>query len=733
MASRRHLLDLRVIQKNLVYVIGISARIASEQILSEPEYFGQFGRILKIVVNRRNTGAPLPADRIGGGATTTSGSAYVTYSRAEEAQRAIAHVDGSVFDGRILRATYGTTKYCSYFLRGTACPNSGCMYLHEEGETADSFTKEALSSGKMQLHSCLIGDHESAVMRQFGTIMFRPPSRPFSPPLVTSEVLRPATETLRPVAEIPRSASVVSASEEVRVVKTINLEQCQDETISFLSRLSRWNKSTEFDQELAKAPLLCAQASEAIISFDPFSEHFPSSSRHLERDYPSTANCPGSDSLSPPLSPHRIALDGLVAPIIATGTLPGFDWSASRTPVPSPLLPAVSFKNKTTLLPAPVGSPICSTGPLHTVSAPLERPSPDRQRLWVESLLNSNASNQCSSRTPPVAAPASKQWTSLLLSGVTGNSPAASEGRKAVDATQLEQQFFRESQPPLTPMAAPMPSNTPAIGKNDAPSTLSPTPTPRAKIAAAASATEAQVINPDSLYGGKKKVAPPPPIALARIKEATVLTASASSSAVPLGSVASSSISASTSKASARRIAVKTLPTPASPSPVTAKPNLFAVLDTQGHRAGSISGSSDGEKDNDKLSILANPTIVSNVASESRSKRKNPPTAAPSSPAVSSIDPLHAPTTLLRRPLPLFPSQPTFALHWPTPSNHYHPTTGPMLAQMADQERVSWRKWLDSEDKVNRSEETVLRAKLAKLHGEMASWMSSLVTPAFAQ
>jgi len=44
------------------------------------------------------------------------------------------------------RASYGTTKYCTYYLRNMVCQNPNCMYLHEPGEEADSYTKEDLAS-----------------------------------------------------------------------------------------------------------------------------------------------------------------------------------------------------------------------------------------------------------------------------------------------------------------------------------------------------------------------------------------------------------------------------------------------------------------------------------------------------------------------------------------------------------------------------------------------------------
>ena len=45
-----------------------------------------------------------------------------------------------------LRAQYGTTKYCSAYLRGETCPNKSCMFLHEPGDENESFSRQDLSS-----------------------------------------------------------------------------------------------------------------------------------------------------------------------------------------------------------------------------------------------------------------------------------------------------------------------------------------------------------------------------------------------------------------------------------------------------------------------------------------------------------------------------------------------------------------------------------------------------------
>ena len=44
------------------------------------------------------------------------------------------------------RAQYGTTKYCSAFLRNETCGNRTCTFLHETGEDNDSFSRADLSS-----------------------------------------------------------------------------------------------------------------------------------------------------------------------------------------------------------------------------------------------------------------------------------------------------------------------------------------------------------------------------------------------------------------------------------------------------------------------------------------------------------------------------------------------------------------------------------------------------------
>ncbi|ONL94825.1 RNA binding (RRM/RBD/RNP motifs) family protein [Zea mays] len=47
----------RVIQRNLVYIIGLPAHLCNESVLERKEYFGQYGEVLKVLVSRL-TGPP---------------------------------------------------------------------------------------------------------------------------------------------------------------------------------------------------------------------------------------------------------------------------------------------------------------------------------------------------------------------------------------------------------------------------------------------------------------------------------------------------------------------------------------------------------------------------------------------------------------------------------------------------------------------------------------------------
>ena len=84
-----------MVQKNLVYVVGLNPKSREEDLLQTlrgDQYFGQYGKIIKIVVSKAKEGAP-----------SNSIGVYVTFARQQDAAKCIAAVDGSHNGDRVLR------------------------------------------------------------------------------------------------------------------------------------------------------------------------------------------------------------------------------------------------------------------------------------------------------------------------------------------------------------------------------------------------------------------------------------------------------------------------------------------------------------------------------------------------------------------------------------------------------------------------------------------------------
>ena len=136
------LADARIITKNLVYIIGLSSSLADKAKLSKYEYLGQYGTIIKTVVNKNKA---YNQNNIYG----PSYSAYVTYSKPSEASIAILSLDNTKIDNHLIRASFGTTKYCSYYLKGIECSNKDCLFLHKKADENDIIKRGDLTSNKI--------------------------------------------------------------------------------------------------------------------------------------------------------------------------------------------------------------------------------------------------------------------------------------------------------------------------------------------------------------------------------------------------------------------------------------------------------------------------------------------------------------------------------------------------------------------------------------------------------
>ncbi|XP_062011575.1 uncharacterized protein LOC133728181 isoform X1 [Rosa rugosa] len=163
--GRKQLSSVRVIQRNLVYIVGLPLNLADEdQLLQRKEYFAQYGKVLKVSMSRTAAGViqQFPNNTC---------SVYITYSKEEEAVRCIQNVHGFLLDGRSLRACFGTTKYCHAWLRNVPCTNPDCLYLHEVGCHEDSFTKDEIISAYTRSRVQQITGTLNPMQRRSGSVL----------------------------------------------------------------------------------------------------------------------------------------------------------------------------------------------------------------------------------------------------------------------------------------------------------------------------------------------------------------------------------------------------------------------------------------------------------------------------------------------------------------------------------------------------------------------------------
>ena len=136
------LIQSRIIQKKLVYIIGLSADLVKiEDKLKSYEYFGQYGKITKLVVNKNktyNTNGP----------NGPSYTCFITYSCEAESSLAILSMDDCTIDNHEIKANYGTTKYCLNFLKNAECNNKDCIYLHQLANEKDIVSREQMNCDK---------------------------------------------------------------------------------------------------------------------------------------------------------------------------------------------------------------------------------------------------------------------------------------------------------------------------------------------------------------------------------------------------------------------------------------------------------------------------------------------------------------------------------------------------------------------------------------------------------
>ena len=129
----------RILQKNILYIIGLPNNLASPEILEKKEYLGQYGKIKKIIINKNGYKKNLDKTY----------SAYITFSSFEETSFALLSIDNFYYEKNLLKTSFGTTKYCNFFLNGIECINKDCLYLHNFSNENDITLKDEINNKKI--------------------------------------------------------------------------------------------------------------------------------------------------------------------------------------------------------------------------------------------------------------------------------------------------------------------------------------------------------------------------------------------------------------------------------------------------------------------------------------------------------------------------------------------------------------------------------------------------------
>ena len=172
--SLQNLQNVRIIQKNLVYLIGLSKSLISlDNKLKNYEYLGQYGQIEKFVINKLKTY----------NSTNPNGPSYschITFSNSSESSLCILALDNMIIDNHIIKASYGTTKYCLNYLKNNICHNKYCLYLHERANKNDLISREEMNNNKslfeeqhilaINLSGILENDFKEKIKRNFKNI-----------------------------------------------------------------------------------------------------------------------------------------------------------------------------------------------------------------------------------------------------------------------------------------------------------------------------------------------------------------------------------------------------------------------------------------------------------------------------------------------------------------------------------------------------------------------------------
>merc|ERR1719474_1163602 len=127
--------QIRIRQKNIVYVVGLPVSLCNAKLLKSHKWFGKFGTISRICFN--TSPKCVKANSI---------PTFVTYTTEPDALQAIRKMNlYCLADGTRLKTNFGRTKFCPMFIQGQQCLNEKCKFLHQWAKVEDIITEQEIS------------------------------------------------------------------------------------------------------------------------------------------------------------------------------------------------------------------------------------------------------------------------------------------------------------------------------------------------------------------------------------------------------------------------------------------------------------------------------------------------------------------------------------------------------------------------------------------------------------
>lgn len=134
----------KILQRNVIFVTGIPKYLEDDDVLKTSSYFGQYGIVSNITINKTIIKKGLTHD-------PDTFAAYITFADVFSACFAyISLLTCNVPDMPTLKVSFATTKYCKYFMKNSACELANCSFAHSPCYFEDLIEMEKYTSSQMQ-------------------------------------------------------------------------------------------------------------------------------------------------------------------------------------------------------------------------------------------------------------------------------------------------------------------------------------------------------------------------------------------------------------------------------------------------------------------------------------------------------------------------------------------------------------------------------------------------------